>query len=90
MLGLGSGGAAKSPKVPSFVSYLTPEEIDVKEKARTSSESRRCSALTRLQNSRTIVGENDITLGSAGTSLCAVYDDKKKVPILGRHTEETA
>ncbi|CAJ0959362.1 unnamed protein product [Ranitomeya imitator] len=33
MLGLGSGGAAKSPKVPSFVSYLTPEEIDVKEKA---------------------------------------------------------
>ncbi|XP_075697698.1 myotubularin-related protein 12 [Rhinoderma darwinii] len=33
MLGLGSGGAAKSPKQPSFVSYLTPEEIDVKEKA---------------------------------------------------------
>ncbi|XP_040276941.1 myotubularin-related protein 12 [Bufo bufo] len=32
MLGLGSGGAAKSPKQPSFVSYLTPEEIDVKEK----------------------------------------------------------
>ncbi|KAM3937818.1 myotubularin-related protein 12 [Leptodactylus fuscus] len=32
MLGLGSGGAAKAPKQPSFVSYLTPEEIDVKEK----------------------------------------------------------
>lgn len=33
MLGLGSGAVAKSPKQPSFVSYLTPEEIDVKEKA---------------------------------------------------------
>ncbi|XP_075040770.1 myotubularin-related protein 12 [Mixophyes fleayi] len=32
MLGLGAGGAAKSPKQPSFVSYLTPEEIEVKEK----------------------------------------------------------
>ncbi|KAG8599134.1 hypothetical protein GDO81_002890 [Engystomops pustulosus] len=32
MLGLGAGAAAKSPKTPSFVSYLTPEEIDVKEK----------------------------------------------------------
>ncbi|XP_053304131.1 myotubularin-related protein 12 [Spea bombifrons] len=32
MLGLGAGGAAKSPKQPSFVSYLTPEEIIVKGK----------------------------------------------------------
>ncbi|XP_040193888.1 myotubularin-related protein 12 [Rana temporaria] len=33
MLGLGAGGgAAKSPKQPSFVSYLTPEEIDVRDK----------------------------------------------------------
>ncbi|XP_068107358.1 myotubularin-related protein 12 isoform X2 [Hyperolius riggenbachi] len=32
MLGIGAGGAAKSPKQPSFVSYLTPEEIVVKEK----------------------------------------------------------
>ncbi|XP_053555639.1 myotubularin-related protein 12 [Bombina bombina] len=32
MLGLGAGAAAKSPKQPSFVSYLTPEEVDVKEK----------------------------------------------------------
>ncbi|KAM4810168.1 myotubularin-related protein 12 [Rhinophrynus dorsalis] len=31
MLGLGAGGAAKSPKQPSFVSYLTPEEIVVKD-----------------------------------------------------------
>ncbi|XP_018425806.1 PREDICTED: myotubularin-related protein 12 [Nanorana parkeri] len=31
MLGLGAGGVAKSPKQPSFVSYLTPEEI-VKDK----------------------------------------------------------
>uniref|UniRef100_A0A8C5LKJ4 Myotubularin-related protein 12 n=1 Tax=Leptobrachium leishanense TaxID=445787 RepID=A0A8C5LKJ4_9ANUR len=28
MLGLGAGGAAKSPKTPSFVSYLTPEVSD--------------------------------------------------------------
>ncbi|KAM9329377.1 myotubularin-related protein 12 [Gastrophryne carolinensis] len=33
MLGLGAGGAAaRTPKLPSFVSYLTREEIDVKEK----------------------------------------------------------
>ncbi|CAH2296549.1 myotubularin-related 12 [Pelobates cultripes] len=31
MLGLGAGGATKSPKTPSFVSYLTPEEIIVKD-----------------------------------------------------------
>ncbi|KAM4709822.1 myotubularin-related protein 12 [Discoglossus pictus] len=32
MLGIGATAAAKPPKQPSFVSYLTPEEIYVKEK----------------------------------------------------------
>ncbi|XP_077138163.1 myotubularin-related protein 12 [Ranitomeya variabilis] len=129
MLGLGSGGAAKSPKVPSFVSYLTPEEIDVKEKAEQAAkvddvpllpgEMLHCEAgnvfkISQDEGSQRgvcgrlvctnfkitflcedgaednnapefknkIVGENDITLQCVD-QLCAVYDDKKKVPILG-------
>ncbi|KAM8961599.1 myotubularin-related protein 12 isoform 2-T2 [Pelodytes ibericus] len=127
MLGLGSGGAAKSPKQPSFVSYLAPEEIDVKEREPAEKTDKvpllpgellLCEANTVLKCTQDegsqrgvygrlictnlkisflcdevpddnipefknkIVGENDITLQCVD-QLYGVYDDKKKVPIVG-------
>ncbi|KAE8636583.1 hypothetical protein XENTR_v10003048 [Xenopus tropicalis] len=73
MLGLGTGGAAKSPKQPSFVSYLTPEEIDVKEKE---------PSAEKVDNVPLLPGE--FVLCEANTVLKCTQDEGSQRGVYGR------
>ncbi|KAG8456756.1 hypothetical protein GDO86_002514 [Hymenochirus boettgeri] len=74
MLGLGgAGGAAKPPKQPSFVSYLTPEEIDVKEKE---------PIAEKMDNVSLLPGE--LLLCEANTVLKCTQDEGSQRGVYGR------